>query len=692
MLTMPPPADTTELVAGLIALDEQAVAELLDRYWERAYRLAVQLTGEPNTAEDVAQETFVAVVRQIGRLKDPSAFQGWLFRILENTAKKQHRARSRREAREERAREARTPLPSGNPAERAEQEEERELVRAHLLRLSPKLRHTLALRFLEGMSLKDVAKTLGIPAKTVSSRIRLGLESLHDSLRPALSLSVAALPAYLLKAMSVGAPSAPQVGLLIAAARSVPLAPAPADVLRLAAGSSRRLPFGVLVAVLILGAIAALQSLLPGVGGDVPKESPNSAPVQNDLAAAPSEPPPTERETPSVQLQHTRGDSTPTPGGRATPPRIPATPTKPTQAAKAVPTDATIRLTVRDETGLPLSNVRCQVHYAKDDGWSGAAQGKFTLDAAGQALLTGLRPSQRIAVQLYWLPSHAPGMDTPGVGFQLLADPPVVLSAGETRNVDWVAKAQRPLDGFVLGVAHDARVSVAVSYQVARPRYELTNRVPLSSSSFRIWIGPGVTDVVVSTADGRSARWTPEPTSSGASSYTFDLDSFRSVAEGTVVSADTGEPIAGARISPAKGGNRFCVTDPMGGFQLKLADPCDLLKVEAEGFVSAEVPVQRTGDRLSTGGRIALDVAGSVMVTIVGANGEEPREDCSVSILGEWRFVDTKTHRIRVRGLIPGRHALEVFADKRSIETDVEIKAGRETTIEVRLPARASDR
>jgi len=65
MLTMSPL--DADLVPGLEAQDEQAVARFLERYWERAYRVAYQLTGDPGAAEDVAQEAFVAALRPRAR-------------------------------------------------------------------------------------------------------------------------------------------------------------------------------------------------------------------------------------------------------------------------------------------------------------------------------------------------------------------------------------------------------------------------------------------------------------------------------------------------------------------------------------------------------------------------------------------------------------------------------------------------
>lgn len=248
-------------IQGLIAQDERAVALLLDQYWVRAYRVALQLTGDPGAAEDVAQETFVAVLKGVRSLREGAAFRAWFFKVLENTARKHHRSRYRRAAHEGKS--ALAPTAPTDPQVVAQHQEEAELIRAHLGALSPKLRCALALRYLEGLSLAEVAEALELPRKTVSSRIRLGLESLKASLQPSLSLSMLALPERITWAMTGPAPEAPAVVELLTALNAPSPAPAP-EPLRpgeLIGRASRRGSRGLVAAV---GAVA-LTAL--GAGG-----------------------------------------------------------------------------------------------------------------------------------------------------------------------------------------------------------------------------------------------------------------------------------------------------------------------------------------------------------------------------------------------------------------------------------------
>jgi RNA polymerase sigma-70 factor, ECF subfamily len=84
-----------ELVQRLRAGDERAFAELVDAYDGRMRRLARTFVRTDAVADDVVQETWLAVLRGIDRFEGRSSLRTWLFRILVNRA----RTRAVREAR-----------------------------------------------------------------------------------------------------------------------------------------------------------------------------------------------------------------------------------------------------------------------------------------------------------------------------------------------------------------------------------------------------------------------------------------------------------------------------------------------------------------------------------------------------------------------------------------------------------------
>lgn len=289
------------LVPALARGDEGAIATLLERYWARAYRVAHQLTGDPGAAEDVAQETFVKVLRAAGQFDASRAFRPWFFQVLRNEARQQHRSRARRAGHEERA----------AAADRAPETrvEAADAVRTYLARLPEEHREPIALHYLEGLTFDQVAEVLGCPRGTVASRIKRGLDSLRSRLEPSHALSSAALVEVLERALRVEAPPAPSpieiaAGLTGTAPDAVPGAPL-AGALAVAARGGRR-TWAAAAATVTLLALAGLATLVldeereperqalnaapPDAPGPAPAPTPTPAPTPAPTLAPPSTP------------------------------------------------------------------------------------------------------------------------------------------------------------------------------------------------------------------------------------------------------------------------------------------------------------------------------------------------------------------------------------------------------------------
>jgi RNA polymerase sigma-70 factor, ECF subfamily len=76
-----------EIVACLRIGDESAFAELIDRYGASMLRVAQMYVRDRATAEEVVQETWLAVLNGIDRFEQRSSLKTWIFRILTNRAK-----------------------------------------------------------------------------------------------------------------------------------------------------------------------------------------------------------------------------------------------------------------------------------------------------------------------------------------------------------------------------------------------------------------------------------------------------------------------------------------------------------------------------------------------------------------------------------------------------------------------------
>jgi RNA polymerase sigma-70 factor (ECF subfamily) len=79
--------EDAELVARLRAGDEAAFVDLLNRYQSRLLRLAQATVGSRAVAEEVTQDTWLAVMRGIEGFEGRAAFKSWLFRVLLNRAR-----------------------------------------------------------------------------------------------------------------------------------------------------------------------------------------------------------------------------------------------------------------------------------------------------------------------------------------------------------------------------------------------------------------------------------------------------------------------------------------------------------------------------------------------------------------------------------------------------------------------------
>ena len=80
-------SEDAELVARLRSGDESAFAELIDRYGSTMLRVAQMYVRDRASAEEVVQETWLAVLNGIDRFEGRSSLKTWLFRILTNRAK-----------------------------------------------------------------------------------------------------------------------------------------------------------------------------------------------------------------------------------------------------------------------------------------------------------------------------------------------------------------------------------------------------------------------------------------------------------------------------------------------------------------------------------------------------------------------------------------------------------------------------
>lgn len=170
--------EETAVIRRVLDGDADAFAPIVEAYQKTVYNLALRMTGNPEDALDVSQETFIKAYNSLSSFRGDSKFSVWLYRIASNVCLDFLRTRSRRATVS-----LNVQSPDGEegeleiPDERALPEEEllrtaaRDAVRRGLQILPDDQRQILLLREINGLSYDEIAYVLQLEAGTVKSRI-----------------------------------------------------------------------------------------------------------------------------------------------------------------------------------------------------------------------------------------------------------------------------------------------------------------------------------------------------------------------------------------------------------------------------------------------------------------------------------------------------------------------------------------
>jgi RNA polymerase sigma-70 factor (ECF subfamily) len=168
--------DDRVVVERCLGGDTEAFRTLVERYQRVLFTVAVRMLGDADEAADASQNAFVRAYRKLQTYDSGHKFFSWLYRILVNECLNVRRTRRLLE-----------PLDPGlasgdNPHRTAEQAELRTSVRAALRRLTPAYREVVVLRHYAGLSYVEMAEALGVPEKTVKSRLFSARQRLGEDL------------------------------------------------------------------------------------------------------------------------------------------------------------------------------------------------------------------------------------------------------------------------------------------------------------------------------------------------------------------------------------------------------------------------------------------------------------------------------------------------------------------------------
>jgi RNA polymerase sigma-70 factor, ECF subfamily len=153
-------------VEACLAGERKAFEVLVDRYEKKLYNAAYRVLGDAEDAMEATQSAFVKAYERLTTFDTSQRFFPWMYRILVNESLNIVNRRKRFEEID-----SKIPVPGRNPEERYGDEEIARHLQAAMRELPPGYRVVIALRHYQGFTYEEIGAILGIPEKTVKSRL-----------------------------------------------------------------------------------------------------------------------------------------------------------------------------------------------------------------------------------------------------------------------------------------------------------------------------------------------------------------------------------------------------------------------------------------------------------------------------------------------------------------------------------------
>jgi RNA polymerase sigma-70 factor (ECF subfamily) len=175
--------DDAALVTRAKAGEMAAFEALVVRHEQRVYSLVLRMVRQVEDAQDVTQQTFLSVLEHLDHFRGESSFATWISRIATHAALKVIRKRQGLEMvsleQNTEPQEGAESIPHPEyiadwretPGELVERQEARQLIDEALARLDEKHRLVFVLRDVEGLSIQETARELGISENNVKIRL-----------------------------------------------------------------------------------------------------------------------------------------------------------------------------------------------------------------------------------------------------------------------------------------------------------------------------------------------------------------------------------------------------------------------------------------------------------------------------------------------------------------------------------------
>lgn len=177
-----------EIVGRVRGGETRQFEELVRRHQDAVYGMARRFVGDASDAEDIAQEAFLRVHRGLEGFKGDARFSTWLYRITYNLCADWQRRHARADRRPA-SLEDTAVLEDKRPGfeQGLQDEEQRASVRRAVEALDERYRSVIILLYYQELSYEQIAEVLGVPLKTVETRLYRARRQLRRSLEGTLA-------------------------------------------------------------------------------------------------------------------------------------------------------------------------------------------------------------------------------------------------------------------------------------------------------------------------------------------------------------------------------------------------------------------------------------------------------------------------------------------------------------------------
>ncbi|GKU76646.1 RNA polymerase sigma factor SigW [Paenibacillus sp. L3-i20] len=169
--------------------DQGAFAKLVDIYQDKLFHMAYRMLNNRQEAEDVVQDTFLRVHKNLDRFDEALKFSTWIYRIATNLCIDRLRKRKPTysldaESNDYDGLDGYSMIPSDNRTPESELilSDTQRIIHQAMESLPPKYKTVMMLRYIQDMSLQEVGDILDMPVTTIKTRVHRGREFLRKKL------------------------------------------------------------------------------------------------------------------------------------------------------------------------------------------------------------------------------------------------------------------------------------------------------------------------------------------------------------------------------------------------------------------------------------------------------------------------------------------------------------------------------